>query len=143
VGDRVAGVWHEGSKPAALLVDADNPDAAQSSLKITVFQTGASVAPRDRGNSMFLTFNKTDDAERVQDILTTLRWLNQDSTKLVCRGKAAVWCTLAASVSPKKVQLDAPIPPSFHGADQEWIDSMFIPSIQRAGGWPAVLKLVK
>jgi hypothetical protein len=143
VGDRVAGVWHEGSKPAALLVDADNPDAAQSSLKITVFQTGASIAPRDRSDSMFLTFNKTDDAERVQDILTALKWLNQDSTKLVCRGKAAVWCTLAASVSPKRVQLDAPVPPSFHGADQEWIDFMFIPSIQRAGGWPAVLKLVK
>ena len=65
VGDRVAGVWHDGAKPAVLLVDADNPDAAQSSLKITVFQTGASVAPRDRSNSMFLTFNKTDDAERV------------------------------------------------------------------------------
>ena len=142
VGDRVAGVWHEGSKPAALLVDADNPDAGQASLKITVFQTGASVAPRDRSNSMFLTFNKTDDAERVQDVLTALRWLDQDSTKLVCRGKAAVWCTLAASVSPKKVQLDAPVPPSFHGADQEWIDFMFIPSIQRAGGWSAVLKLV-
>lgn len=143
VGDRVAGIWHEGTHPAALLVDADNPDAAQSSLKITVFQTGAAVAPRDRSNSMFLTFNKTDDAERVQDILTALKWLNQDSTKLVCRGKAAVWCTLAASVSPKKVQLDAPIPPSFHGTDQEWVDLMFIPNIQRAGGWPAVLKLVK
>jgi hypothetical protein len=142
VGDRVAGVWHEGSKPAALLVDADNPDAAQSSLKITVFQTGASIAPRDRSDSMFLTFNKTDDAERVQDILTALKWLNQDSTKLVCRGKAAVWCTLAAAVSPKKVQLEAPVA-SFHGTDAEWIDYMFIPSIQRAGGWPAVLKLVK
>ena len=140
VGDRVAGVWQEGSKPAALLVDAD-PNPGQASLKIRVFQTGSAVAPRDRSNSMFLTFNKTDDAERVQDILTALKWLNQDSTKLVCRGKAAVWCTLAASVSPKKVQLDAPVT-SFHGADQEWIDSMFIPSIQRAGGWPAVLKLV-
>lgn len=143
VGDRVAGVWHEGTKPAVLLVDAENPNAAQASLKITVFQTGASVAPRDRSHPMFLTFNKTDDAERVQDILTALKWLNQDRTKLVCRGKAAIWCTLAASVSTKNVQLDAPIPPSFHGTDQEWIDFMFIPSIQRAGGWPAVLRLVK
>src|SRR5208282_31451 len=115
-GDRVAGIWHEGSKPAVLVVDADAA-AGQASLKITVFQTGTAVAPRDRSHPMFLTFNKTDDAERVQDILTALRWLNQDSTKLVCRGKASIWCTLAASVSPKKVQLDAPIPPSFHGAD--------------------------
>lgn len=141
VGDRVAGVWHEGSKPAALLVDADNADASQASLKITAFQTGSAVAPRDRSHAMFLTFNKTDDAERVQDILTALKWLNQDSTKLVCRGKAAIWCTLAAAVSPKKVQLDAAIPASFHGSDQDWIEDMFIPSIQRAGGWAAVLKL--
>jgi hypothetical protein len=141
VGDRVEGVWHEGSTPAALLVDADSADAAQASLKITVFQTGSSVAPRNQSHPMFLTFNKTDDAERVQDILTALKWLNQDSTKLVCRGKAAIWCTLAASVSPSKVELDAPVPPSFHGTDQDWIDSCFIPSIQRAGGWAAVLKL--
>ncbi len=143
IGDRVAGVWHEGSKPAALLVDADTPDPAQSSLKITVFQTGEAVAPRDRSHPMFLTFNKTDDAERVQDILTALKWLNQDSTKLVCRGKASIWCTLAAAVSTNKVQLEAPIPPSFRGSDQDWIDLCFIPSIQRAGGWPAVLKLTR
>ncbi|HVP00458.1 MAG TPA: acetylxylan esterase [Bryobacteraceae bacterium] len=141
--DRVVGALHEGAKPATLLVDADNPDALQASLKINVFQTGSSVAPRDRSHPMFLTFNKTDDAERVQDILTALRWLNQDSTKLVCRGKASIWCTLAAAVSPKKVQLDAPVPPLFKGSDQDWIDYMFIPSIQRAGGWPAVLKLAR
>jgi hypothetical protein len=79
----------------------------------------------------------------VQDILTALKWLNQDSTKLVCRGKAAIWCRLAASVSPKKVLLDAAIPASFRGTDQDWIDFMFIPSIQRAGGWAAVLRLAK
>ncbi|MGA3190179.1 MAG: hypothetical protein ABSF22_23995 [Bryobacteraceae bacterium] len=143
VGDRVTGIWHEGMKPAALLVDAEGAVSAQASLKITVFQTGEAVAPRDRSHPMFLTFNKTDDAERVQDILTALKWLDQDSTKLVCRGKAAIWCTLAASVSPKRVQLDAPIPPTFHGTDQDWIDSCFIPSIQRAGGWAAVLKLAQ
>ncbi len=142
VGDRVAGIWHEGSKPAALVVDAESPDS-QASLKITVFQTGSAVAPRNRNHAMFLTFNKTDDAERVQDILTALKWLNQDSTKLVCRGKASIWCTLAASVSPKKVVLDAPIPESFHGTDQDWIDLCFIPAIQRAGGWAAVMGLTK
>jgi hypothetical protein len=142
VGDRVEGTWHEGPKPATLYVDAE-PGGAQASLKITVFQMGSAVAPRNRSHPMFLTFNKTDDAERVQDILTALRWLDQDSTKLVCRGKAAIWCTLAASVSPKKVQLDAPVPEAFHGTDQDWIDQCFIPTIQRAGGWAAVLALTK
>jgi dienelactone hydrolase len=144
IGDRVAGVWHDGAKPAVLLVNgASNPDHSHASLNITVFQTGSAVATRNRTHAMFLTFNKTDDAERVQDILTALKWLNQDSTKLVCRDKAAIWCTLAASVSPKKTLLDAAIPASFRGTDQDWIDSCFIPSIQRAGGWPAVLKLAR
>jgi len=141
--DRVAGTWHDGAKPAMLLVDAEYPDPSHAALKITPFQTGSAVAHRDRSGLMFLTFNKTDDEERVQDILTALKWLNQDSTKLVCRGKAAVWCTLAAAVSPKKVELDAPVPANFKGSDQDWIDYMFIPSIQRAGGWPAVLKLTR
>ena len=92
---------------------------------------------------MFLTFNKSDDAERVQDILTALKWLNQDSTKLVCRGKASIWCTIAASVSPRKVILDAPVPASFHGTDQDWMEQCFIPSIQRAGGWAAVTGLAR
>ncbi len=141
--DRVAGTWHDGAKPALLLVDAESSDASHAALKITPFQTGSAVAPRDRSGVMFTTFNKTDDAERVQDILTALKWLNQDSTRLVCRGKAALWCTLAAAVSPKKVELDAPVPANFKGSDQDWIDYMFIPSIQRAGGWPAVLKLTR
>jgi dienelactone hydrolase len=142
VGDRVAGIWREGAKPAVLVVDGEAP-AGAASLKITVFQTGSAVAPRDRSHPMFLTFNKTDDAERVQDILTALKWLNQDSTKLVCRGTASIWCTLAASVSPNKVVLDAPVPATFHGSDQDWIDYCFIPSIQRAGGWAAVVGLTK
>jgi dienelactone hydrolase len=142
VGDRVPGIWREGAKPAELVVDAE-ADPGRAALKITVFQTGTAVARRDRHDAMFLTFNKTDDAERVQDILTALKWLNQDSTKLVCRGNAAVWCTLAASVSPKKVVLDAPVPAGFRGTDQDWIEQCFIPSIQRAGGWAAVLGLVR
>jgi hypothetical protein len=137
VGDRVSGVWHDGAKPAALVVGADAPSSG-ASLKITVFQ-----ADRNETDPLFLTYNKSDDAERVQDILTALKWLNQDSTELICRGTAAIWCTLAASVSPKKVQLDAPIPATFHGTDQDWIRMCFIPSIQRAGGWAAVLKLAK
>ena len=142
VGDRVAGVWHDGAKPVTLLVDADNPDASQASLKITVFQTGASVAPRDRSNSMFLTFNKTEDAERVQDILTALKWLNQDSTNLVCRGKAAVWCTLAASVCPK-MYISTRLYP-FGLLERTRNGSILCSSVDSAGrGVGAVLRLVK
>ena len=53
---------------------------------------------------MFLTFNKSDDANRVQDILSALAWLHQASPKgskvgLVGVGKAAIWCEFAAAVA--------------------------------------------
>lgn len=139
-GDRVSGVWHEGRTPAAILVDAESSEPDRATLRLTVFQTGSAVAPRDRSHPHFLTFNKTDDAERVQDILTALAWLHQPDVQLKCAGKAAIWCTFAAAVAPVRVRLDAPAP-DFHGTDQEFIDNFFVPGIQRAGGWKAALNL--
>jgi hypothetical protein len=103
-----------------------------------VFPSGA----RDQSHQHFLTFNKTDDAERVQDILTALAWLNEPGVTLKCGGKAAVWCTFAAAAAPIKVHLDAPAP-DFHGTDAEFIERFFVPGIQRAGGWEAARQLVR
>ena len=55
---------------------------------IDAFQTGSAVAPRDRSVRNFLTFNKSDDANRVQDILTALAWLNAPHTRLIGLGKS-------------------------------------------------------
>jgi hypothetical protein len=98
------------------------------------------VAPRDRSVRNFLTFNKTDDANRVQDILTALAWLNTPHTRLVGLGKAAVWCLFAAAVSRQPVDLQADIG-GFTGADQDYIDGFFVPGIQRAGGLRAARQL--
>jgi len=142
VGDRVSGIWRDGRKPAMLLVDAETTEAGRAALRLTVFQTGSAIAPRDRSHQHFLTFNKTDDAERVQDILTALAWLNEPGVTLKCSGKAAIWCTFAAAVAPVRVNLDAPAP-DFHGTDQEFVDSFFVPGIQRAGGWEAAMRLAR
>ena len=85
-GDRVAGVWFPGEGRKVLFIHPDGAEAARNSPEfaalrragrpvytIDAFQTGAAVAPRDRQAAMFLTFNKSDDANRVQDILTALR----------------------------------------------------------------------
>ena len=89
-GDRIPAIWIKGSNPPALVVHPDGAEAARKDprsralsqagravLLIDAFQTGSAVAPRDRSVKMFLTFNKTDDANRVQDILTALAWLKQ------------------------------------------------------------------
>jgi hypothetical protein len=95
---------------------------------------------------MFLTFNKSDDANRVQDILTALAWLNEQEspntskTLLIGQGKAAVWTLFAAAVSPHPVELRADVA-QFTGTDEDYIDNFFVPGIQRAGGLRAAREL--
>src|SRR5262249_42331151 len=111
-GDRVPAILLKGSGSAAVVVHPDGAEAARALpevgqlqkqgrtvLLIDAFQTGTAVAPRDRSHRHFLTFNKSDDANRVQDILTALAYAN--GTELYGVGKAAVWCTFAAAVAPR------------------------------------------
>ncbi len=153
-GDRIPGIWIEGKGTPALVVDAEGAQAARRRpelaellragrpvLLIDAFQTGSATAPRDRNVKMFLTFNRTDDANRVQDILTALAWLHTPHTTLIGTGKAAVWCTFAAAVAGEPVELEADLG-QFTGTDQDFINQFFVPGIQRAGGLQAALALV-
>jgi dienelactone hydrolase len=145
-GDRVAGFWSPGEGRKVLFIHPDGAEAARHSAEfaalvrtsrpiytIDAFQTGAAVAPRDREARMFLTFNRSDDANRVQDILTVLRWLDAPDVELVGVGRAAIWCQFAAALSRQKVVLHADVS-NFTGTDQEYVDRFFVPGIQRAGG---------
>lgn len=154
-GDRIPGIWIPGSNPPALVIHPDGAEAARKDpavvrlihdgravLLIDAFQTGSAIAPRDRSVKMFLTFNKADDANRVQDILTALAWLNQPNTQLIGLGKSAVWCEFAAAVSNIHVDLQADIS-GFHGTDDEFVKDFFVPGIQRAGGLSAARALLQ
>ena len=116
--------------------------AGRAVLLIDAFQTGTAVAPRDRSVKMFLAFNRSDDANRVQDILTALAWLKQPKTQLVGLGKSAIWSEFAAAVSPVAVDLQADLA-GFQGTDEEFMKDFFVPGIQRAGGLPAARALLK
>jgi dienelactone hydrolase len=153
-GDRIPGIWLKGANPPALVVHPDGAEAARRTpevarllasgravLAIDAFQTGSAVAPRDRSVSMFLTFNKSDDANRVQDILTALAWLNTPGASLIGLGKAAVWCTFAAAVAPQPVDLQADLG-AFAGSDEDYIKEFFVPGIERAGGLQAARTLI-
>jgi dienelactone hydrolase len=155
-GDRIPGIWVKGSSsnPPALVVDPGGAEAARKSaevasllqsgrsvLMIDAFQTGSAQAPRDRTVKMFLTFNQSEDANRVQDVLTALAWLNTPKTRLIGLGRAAVWCVFAAAVSHLPVDLEADLA-GFAGTDQDFLDRFFVPGIQRAGGLAAARRLV-
>jgi hypothetical protein len=152
-GDRVPGIWIPGKGTPVLVVTPEvvavarrDPQAVQSLaagrplLLIDVFQTGTAVAPRDRSVRYFTTFNKTDDANRVQDILTALAWLKTPDVTLIGSGTSGVWCLFAAAVAPTPVDLKANLD-GFTGSDQDFIDRFFVPGIQRAGGLQAAKML--
>jgi dienelactone hydrolase len=146
-GDRVPAIWIKGSNPPALVVHPEGADAARKSpevakllqagravLLIDAFQTGSAAAPRDRSHKMFLTFNQSDDANRVQDILTALAWLKTPKPALVGLGKAAVWCEFAAAVAPQPIEL---------ASEAKEPGDFFVPGIERAGGLKAAKALVR
>lgn len=156
-GDRVPGLFSPGSGDPALVVDPEGSRAAWASpaaralrtagrpvLAIDAFQTGAAAAPRDRSHRFFLTFNRSDDANRVQDILTALRFLSSNPGKIevIGSGKAAVWCLFASAVAPVQGSLRADLA-GFAGRDEDFVRDFFVPGIQRAGGLAAALRLTQ
>jgi dienelactone hydrolase len=154
-GDRVPAIWLAGANPPVLVVHPEGAEAARKDpatvalvkagravLLIDAFQTGSAVAARDRSVKMFLTFNKSDDANRVQDILTALAWLHQAKAELVGIGKAGVWCEFAAAVAPVAVAVKADLS-GFSGSDDDFAKNFFVPGIQRAGGLRAAREVVK
>ena len=155
IGDRVAGTLINDAKKKEPLVLVIDPGGAEAALKdpqiaalraqgrrilaLDVFQTGRAIAPRDRSHEHFLTFNLSDDACRVQDILTALAYLyekQEQPVELIGLGKAAVWAYFAAAVAPVPVKLHADIS-NFKGTDEDFLEFLNAPSIQRAGGLEA------
>ncbi len=121
----------DGRHPGVLLIDA--------------FQTGAAVAPRPERAQYFLTFNKSDDANRVQDILTAIAYVRQQGrtqVRLVGLGRAGIWCVFAAAVAPLPIPVRTDLA-QFTGTDDDFIRAFFVPGIQRAGGLAAARRLVQ
>jgi dienelactone hydrolase len=155
-GDRVPGMWIDGHGMAAVVVHAEGAAAARQDpstaallkagrpvLLIDAFQTGSAVAPRDRSYRIFAGFNQTDDACRVQDILTALAYVHQKLSgpiELVGVGKAGLWAEFAAAVAPIPVKLRVDLE-WFHGSDDEFVKDFNVPLIQRAGGIEAAERL--
>ena len=148
-GDRVSGIEIGNGVPSVLVVNPEGADAARknagtSALLLTAFQTGSSIAPRDRSAEFFSTFNRTDDQNRVQDILTALAYLKQQGAKdlrVVGTGRAAIWALFAAAAAPVPVAFQDNVG-DFAGTDQQFLDQFFVPGIQRAGGLEAARRVL-
>lgn len=141
VGDRVEGIWIDGVGQPAVVVHSGGIDAARNSeqvkaliaaqrpvLMIEPFHTAFDTSVKH-----YLTFHRSEDANRTQDIVTAIAYLAKDKVELIGLGKAAVWATFAAAVVERPVDLSVLLA-NFRGTDQDYIDNYFVPGIQRVGG---------
>ena len=155
--DRVNGHWtpgkgapvlvvHPVSASAAARVDVVKKvlDSGRPVLIIDPFSASDQRARKQRSDSYFLSYNRTDAADRVQDILTAMAFLKTKSSarpQVIGIGDAGVWCLFASAVAPMPVDLVADLN-GFSGTDDDFHDRFFVPGIQRAGGLNAALRLV-
>jgi hypothetical protein len=93
----------------------------------------------------FTTYNRTDDANRVQDILTAIAYLKTrpevSSINLVGFEKAGLWCLLARALAPELQNTVADTSQFRSQDDQSYLDQLYIPLLRRAGDFRTALTI--
>jgi dienelactone hydrolase len=155
--DRVSGHWRPGKGVPVLLVNPAGSTVALNSelgreilrsgrpvLMLDVFKAQPQRSEHEHFDKYFFSYHRSDDAERVQDIVTALAFLDAHCKRrpeLIGIGKAGVWSLFAAAVSPFPVELIADLN-GFSGSDQDFKERLYVPGIQRVGGLTTAMKLV-
>ncbi len=165
-GDRIpAALWQPKRSPrnptVVLLVHPEGKEAASQSalaaellrrgcavFSLDAFQTGEHRGTRDTSDRFFTTYNRTDDAERVQDILTALAYLKSSAefsaVDLVGVGRAGLWTLLARALAPAEAvrrtavdtwQLETE-------NDSAYLEKLPIPLLRRAGDFRTATTLI-
>ena len=158
-GDRVSGLWIRGTAAEIdLVVHSRSAEQARktpevekliraghSVLILDPFQSSSARAMKMRTQRWFYSYNRSDEANRVQDILTALSYLNSlkgGNIHLVGFGSASPRALFAAAIAPVAVKLDAELG-DFRGTDENFRKYFFVPGIQRAGGLKAALRVTE
>ncbi len=169
-GSRISAVlWHQGgvrSRPAALLV---HPQGTSAFIEMTTNQPGTLVKnllrrkfsvltidtfkplpiPADgyieeRGK-FFSTYNRSDDAKRIQDILTALVYLEGrrgiSGVNLVGVERGGLLCLLARGLTSKVKVLVADAQQFNIDDDQRYLRDLSLPGIRRAGDFRTAVTL--
>jgi hypothetical protein len=155
-GDRITGFWRPGKGVPVMVVHPEGISSARKTeavgrlmesgrplLILEPFSSTVSRSRHQRFDRYYLSYNRTDAAERVQDILTGLAFLKTQSAakpELMGLDDAGIWCVFAAAVAPVAVDVTADLN-GFGGTDEDFRERFFVPGIQRAGGLSTALKL--
>ncbi len=148
-----------------LLVHPEGAEAAERSalgrtlaarraplLLVDAFQTGAATAERDiagagrSAEAYYHVFNRSDDANRVQDVLTAIAFLRRHTgagtINVVGTGQAGLWVLLAAALDPGELIVAADLDRFDASDDEAYVNSLFIPGLRRAGDVRAAAPLL-
>ncbi len=102
-----------------------------------VFNTGRATFERKEKYNFFTTYNRVDDANRVQDILTCLAYLRAQSggipIKVVGYVKGGLWCLLARALAPTDASFAVDASKFDARSDDAYLKELNIPGIRRAG----------
>lgn len=144
-------VQPEGTEP--ILADTHNKNSLVEGilssggvvLAIDIFQTGKAKAGRETLKPGFEVFNRTDDANRVQDILTAITYLKartkHDTVNVIGLGAAGVWTYFARALAGSGVNLAADLNQFQTNSDSEYLEKFFVPGLRRAGDFRAAAVL--
>ena len=120
-------------------------------MGIDAFQTARAQVARDiseegTGHRYFTTFNRTDDANRIQDVLTAISYLQKesgsDAINLVGMNSGGLWCVFAQALADGPVRLVADLALFDAGSDAEFESQFFIPGLRKAGDFRAAATLL-
>ena len=114
-------------------------------MSIDAFNTGDARTMRDRSDRFFTTYNRTDDANRIQDILTSIVYLRKQpgitKINLVGMDQAGLWCLLARGLAPELNATVADVVQFDSSDDSAYLKTLYIPLIRRAGDFQTALTL--
>ena len=123
-------------------------DKGQTVYAIDPFGTGQNIGeenpeePRGGGN-FFNTFNRTDDAERICDILLALRHMPSGPANIVGFGNAGLWAIIASAISERaNLQIVSDIGAFNTTTENDYLNRLPIPGILKAGGLPNAAALI-
>ncbi len=120
-------------------------------MGIDAFQMGRAKVARDTsdkgtGHRYFTTFNRTDAANRIQDVLTAISYLRKktgsDAINLVGMKGGGLWCVFARALADGPVRLVSDLALFDASSDAEFERHFFIPGLRKAGDFRAAATLL-
>ncbi len=122
-----------------------------SVMAVDVFNTGHARGHRDiaaagrRAEAFFSTYNRSDTAQRAQDILTAFAYARlrfaTDDVQLVCLDAAGAWCSLARALIDGPVDLAIDWHGFDAGSDEAYLENLFVAGIGKTGGLGGAVSL--